>query len=105
MPNEEGRRTTPSEEPPGPARTAGPTTDSPPRAEEPVADTPSRADEPAPSSGRPTREQLLAAHAEARRRRNAAPLGSEAWLAAVTEIARIEIAIAELDRTAQPPRL
>lgn len=54
---------------------------------------------------RPSREALLAAHAAARRRRNAAPLGSEAWAAAVAEIARIEVAIAELDRTADPPRL
>lgn len=55
--------------------------------------------------GRPSRAELLAAHAAARRRRNAAPLGSEAWAAAVHEIARIEVAIAELDRTAKPPRL
>jgi len=56
-------------------------------------------------SNRPSRETLLAAHAAARRRRNAAPLGSEAWVEAVAEIARIEVAIAELDRTADPPRL
>ncbi|MCL6646461.1 MAG: hypothetical protein K6U88_16150 [Dehalococcoidia bacterium] len=54
---------------------------------------------------RPSRETLLVAHAAARRRRNAAPLGSEAWVEAVAEIARIEVAIAELDRTADPPRL
>lgn len=59
----------------------------------------------AAAEARPSRDALLAAHAAARRRRNAAPLGSEAWAAAVAEIARIEVAIAELDRTADPPRL
>ncbi len=56
-------------------------------------------------SPRPSRAELLAAHAAARQRRNAAPLGSEEWVAAVHEIARIEVTIAELDRTANPPRL
>jgi len=75
-----------------------PTTNRPPATDFPTSH--------AASGGeRPTREALLAAHATARRRRNAAPLGSEEWVAAVQEIARIEVAIAELDRTADPPRL
>jgi hypothetical protein len=51
-----------------------------------------------------TREALLAEHAEARRRRNAAPLGSEAYVEAVAEIARIEVRIASLERAMEPPR-
>jgi hypothetical protein len=50
------------------------------------------------------RDALIALHAEARRRRAAAPLGSEAYRAAVDEIARIEIRIADVDRAASPPR-
>ena len=50
------------------------------------------------------RPALIALHAEARRRRAAAPLGSEAFRAAVDEIARIEIRIADVDRSASPPR-
>jgi hypothetical protein len=50
------------------------------------------------------REALIALHAEARGRRSAAPLGSEAFRAAVDEIARIEIRIADVDRGASPPR-
>jgi hypothetical protein len=50
------------------------------------------------------REALLALHAEARRRRASAALGSEAYRAAVDEIARIEIRIADVDRSATPPR-
>src|SRR5262245_6331967 len=50
------------------------------------------------------RDALIALHAEARRRRAAAPLGSEAYRAAVDEIARIEIRIADVDRSASPPR-
>lgn len=72
-----------------------------PAAAEPAAE----AEAGAAAEARPSRDALLAAHAAARRRRNAAPLGSEAWAAAVAEIARIEVAIAELDRTADPPRL
>jgi hypothetical protein len=50
------------------------------------------------------RPKLIALHAEARRRRAAAALGSEAYRAAVDEIARIEIRIADVDRSASPPR-
>ena len=50
-----------------------------------------------------TRAELIALHAEARRRRNAAPLGSDSFRAAVDEIARIEIRIAAVDRAADPP--
>jgi hypothetical protein len=50
-----------------------------------------------------TRAELIALHAEARKRRNAAPLGRDAFRAAVDEIARIEIRIAAVDRAADPP--
>jgi hypothetical protein len=50
-----------------------------------------------------SRAELLALHAAARRKRNDAPLGSEAFRAAVDEIARIEIRIAAVDRAADPP--
>jgi hypothetical protein len=49
-----------------------------------------------------TRPELLALHAEARRRRAAAPLGSEAFRAAVDEIARIEIRVADIERAQDP---
>jgi hypothetical protein len=52
-----------------------------------------------------TREELLALHAEARRRRNAAPLGSPEWEAASGEVGRIEIEIARLERAMDPPRV
>lgn len=67
----------------------------------------------ATAHGRPTRidrslpgnrDALTELHAEARRRRAAAPLGSEAYRAAVDEIARIEVRIADVDRSATPPR-
>lgn len=44
-----------------------------------------------------TREYLLLRHAEARARRNAAPLGSEAYREAVLEIGEFEIEIAALE--------
>ena len=50
------------------------------------------------------RSALIALHAEARRQRAAAPLGSEAYRAAADEIGRIEIRIADVDRAAEPPR-
>ena len=50
-----------------------------------------------------TRPELLALHTEARKRRAAAPLGSEAFRAAVDELARIEIRIADVDRAQDPP--
>ena len=50
-----------------------------------------------------TRAELLALHAEARRRRNEAPLGGEAFQAAINELERIEVRIAAIDRAADPP--
>lgn len=44
-----------------------------------------------------TRVELLALHARARRRRNAAPLGGEEYRAACQEIAAIEVRIAEIE--------
>lgn len=53
--------------------------------------------------GASPREQLLVQHAEARRRRNEAALGSEAWAEASAEVARIEVEIARLERAMDPP--
>jgi hypothetical protein len=50
-----------------------------------------------------TRAELLALHAEARRRRNTAPLDSPAFRAAVDEIERIEIRVAAVERAQDPP--
>jgi hypothetical protein len=50
------------------------------------------------------RGALIALHAEARRRRSQAALGSEAYRAAVDEIGRIEVRIADVDRAADPPQ-
>jgi hypothetical protein len=50
------------------------------------------------------RAALLDRHAEARRRRNAAPLGSDAHREAVDEIGRIEIRIAAVERAMTPPK-
>jgi hypothetical protein len=50
------------------------------------------------------RAQLISLHAEARRRRAAAPLGSDAYRAAADEVGRIEVRIADVDRAADPPR-
>ena len=47
------------------------------------------------------RAALIALHAEARRRRNQAALGSEAYRAAADEVGRIEIRIADVDRAAE----
>lgn len=52
-----------------------------------------------------TREQLLAEHAELRRTRAAAPLGSEAWREAVEAIGKIEVEIARIERAMEPPRV
>ena len=52
-----------------------------------------------------SREALLAQHAEARRRRNAAPLGSHEWEAASHEVGRIEVEIARTERAMDPPRV
>lgn len=50
-----------------------------------------------------TRPELMALHAAARARRNAASLDSPAFRAAVTDLERIEIRIASVDRAADPP--
>ncbi len=52
-----------------------------------------------------SRDELLAEHVVARRRRNAAPLGSEAYQEACAEIARIEVEIARQERAMTPPRV
>ena len=68
---------------------------------------------PAKAHGRPatvdaslpaTREELLVRHAEARRRRAGASLGSEAYREAADEIGRIEVRIAAVERELVPPR-
>jgi len=46
------------------------------------------------------RTRLMAKHAAARARRDAVPLGSEEFRVAAEEVARIEIAIAQLE---EPP--
>jgi hypothetical protein len=45
-----------------------------------------------------TREQLMVQWREARRRRDAADLGSDAWREAAEEIGRIEVEIARVER-------
>jgi hypothetical protein len=52
----------------------------------------------------PTRESLLVQHEQARRRRNAAPLGSKEWEEASHEVGRLEIEIARIERAMDPPR-
>ena len=49
------------------------------------------------------RASLLALHREARRRRDAAPLLSEARAGAAFEIERIEIQVARIERAMDPP--
>jgi hypothetical protein len=51
-----------------------------------------------------TREELLARHADARKRRNAAPLDSPAFRAAVDELGRIEVRVAAIERAQNPPK-
>ncbi len=67
-----------------------------------VTEQPTAADQPtAPAEAtRPHREALLREHAEQRRRRDAAPLGSEEFRAAAIRIAEIEVEIARLEREA-----
>ena len=66
-----------------------------------MAETPTTGDSATPQN----REQLLARHAEARARRNAAELGSHAWEEASAEVGRIEVEIARLERAMDPPRV
>jgi hypothetical protein len=51
-----------------------------------------------------TREELMVRHAEARKRRNSAPLDSEAFRAAVDELGRIEVRVAAIERDTVPPK-
>jgi hypothetical protein len=53
----------------------------------------------------PTREHLMVQWREARRRRDASELGSKAYEEACGEIARIEVEIARLERSMDPPLL
>ena len=53
----------------------------------------------------PTREGLLAQHVDARRRRDSSPLGSEAFREAAEEVSRIEVEIARIERSMNPPRV
>ncbi len=50
------------------------------------------------------RAALLERHAEARRKRAAAPLGSPAYRDAADELGRIEIRIAAVERAMTPPK-
>jgi hypothetical protein len=50
-----------------------------------------------------TRPELMDLHRAARARRNAAPLDSPAFRAAVMDLERIEIRIAAVDRAQDPP--
>jgi hypothetical protein len=52
-----------------------------------------------------TREELLSDHAAARHRRDAAGLESDAFREAALEVERIEVAIARLERSMEPPRM
>jgi len=52
-----------------------------------------------------TRDELLALHAQTRRRRNAAAHGSPEHVAAVDLIGRIEVEIARIERAMDPPLL
>jgi hypothetical protein len=53
-----------------------------------------------PAAQTETRDSLMERHRAARARREAAPLGSDAFRDAAEEVARIEIAIAQLE---EPP--
>jgi hypothetical protein len=50
-----------------------------------------------------TRPELMALHAAARARRNSAALDSPAFRAAITDLERIEVRIAAIDRAGDPP--
>jgi hypothetical protein len=51
-----------------------------------------------------TRDELMTRHADARKRRNSAPLDSEAFRAAVDELGRIEVRVAAIERDMVPPK-
>ena len=57
-----------------------------------------------PDTETATRSELLSLHRAARLRRDTADLGSDEFRAASDEIARIEVAIARLEREMTPPR-
>jgi hypothetical protein len=61
---------------------------------------PARVDDALP----PSRDELLALHGEARRRRASAPYNSPEHHAAIDEIGRIEVRIADVERSMTPPR-
>jgi hypothetical protein len=50
-----------------------------------------------------TREALMELHRATRKRRNAAPHGSEEHAAAIDLIGRIEVEIARIERAMDPP--
>jgi hypothetical protein len=52
-----------------------------------------------------SREELTELWNEARRRRQSAPLGSEEFVQASEDVARIEVAIAAAERAMTPPRV
>jgi len=60
-------------------------------------------DEPLPLPD--TREQLLALHEVARRRRDAAPRDSHERVEAMFEVERIEVEIARIERAMDPPQV
>jgi hypothetical protein len=51
-----------------------------------------------------SREELVKLHAEARRRRAAAPYNSPEHHAAIDEVGRIEVRIADVEQAISPPR-
>ena len=51
------------------------------------------------------REMLLALHREARHRRDGAPLLSEERVQATSDLERIEVEIARVERAMDPPRV
>ncbi len=61
---------------------------------------PAQVDASLPSS----RDELLALHAAARRRRAAAPYNTPEHHAAIDEIGRIEVRIADVEQATTPPR-
>jgi hypothetical protein len=50
-----------------------------------------------------TREELLALHRAARRRRDSEPPGSKEYNEAAEEVGRIEVQIARMERAMEPP--
>jgi hypothetical protein len=60
---------------------------------------------PTPSPNASGRDELMARWRDARRRRDAAELGSEPWREAAEEIGRIEVEVARVERAMDPPRV